>query len=256
MQMLAVAAIRKSMRIAIVSSPRSGNSWLRCILRDGLGLQELAVHNYLDAGCIPERCVFQLHWYREPNFQNFLSKHEFRVITIARHPLEILTSVLHFVRYEPETSRWLEGNCELPGSLAGLFPASDEFREYALSFGCENLLSVTYQWWHDHSAIRVRYEDLVAAIAFESRRIAEQLGVSPEGMLDAAAANSLDTFRALPNRHGWQGRPGLWKDLIPFANAAAIFARYRPIFETLGYSIEPTSLTREMADANWAGLLR
>lgn len=244
------------MRVAIISSPRSGNSWLRWLLRDGLALHEVAVHNYLDIGSIPERCVLQLHWYREPNFQDFLSKHQFQVVTVARHPLDVLVSVLHFVRYEPETAKWLGGNCELPQSLAGQSPASDEFLEYAVSFGSENLLSVTYQWWQDHTAIKVRYEDLVAAPAIEAARLFERLGASTERIPEAVSANSLDTFKALPNRHGWQGRPGLWQELIPFENAHAIFARHRAAFEKLGYAIEPTPLTREIAESNWARLLR
>lgn len=244
------------MRIAIVSSPRSGNTWLRWLLRDGLELHEVAVHNYLDSAIIPERCVFQLHWYREPNFQSFLSEHNFQVVTIARHPLDILLSVLHFVTYEPQTARWLGGNCELPQFLASRSPISDEFLDYAVSFGSENLLSVTYQWWHDPSAIRVRYEDLVAAPEIEVARLFESLGVSTERIPDEVSANSLDTFKALPNRHGWQGRPGLWRELIPFENARAIYARHQPIFEKLCYQIEPTPLTPEMAASNWEALLR
>lgn len=244
------------MRIAIVSSPRSGNTWLRHILRDSFALQEMAVHNYLDADCIPERCVFQLHWYREPNFQAFLSENQFQVVTVARHPLDILISVLHFVRHEPETSKWLGGNCELPKTLAGQSPASDDFLEYALGFGSENLLSVTYQWWHDCSTIKVRYEDFVAATALQTRKLAAKLGVSTEQIPSAVEVNSLDMFKALPNRHGWQGRPGLWRELIPFENAAAIFSRHAPIFEELGYTIEPTSLVHEIAERNWNSLLR
>jgi hypothetical protein len=244
------------MRIAIVSSPRSGNTWLRCVLRDAFHLQEVAVHNYLEAELVPERCVFQLHWYREPNFQDFLAKHRFQIITLARHPLDVLISVLHFVRYEPETARWLNGNCEIPSRLVGQSPASEEFLEYALSFGSENLLSVTYQWWHDHSAIKVRYEDFVAAAAPVADRLADQLKAPKDHLPEALAANSLEMFKALPNRHGWQGRPGLWRTLIPSDSAAAVYARHEHVFQTLGYTAEPTLLSRETAEANWAALVR
>jgi len=244
------------MRIAIVSSPRSGNTWLRSILRDSWGLQEVAVHNYLDAESIPEKCVLQVHWYREPNFQNFLARHGFQVITMARHPLDVLISVLHFVRYEPETAKWLGGNCELPQSLAGQSPTSDGFLEYALSFGCENLLCVTYQWWHDPSAITVRYEDLVATPTREAIRLSEQLGGPAERIPNALADNSLEVFKALPNRHGWQGKPGVWRDLIPFECAVQIFARHQHVFDKLGYTIDSTPLTQDTAAENWESMLR
>ena len=219
-------------------------------------MQQKAVHNYLDTPDLPERCVLQLHWYREPNFQDFLSKHQFHVISIARHPLDILISVLHFIRYEPETAKWLGGNCAIPENLAGRSPASQEFLEYAISFGGENLLSVTYQWWHDQSAIKIRYEDLVAAPADAMGIICERLQVSSARIPDTVASNSFERFKVLPNRHGWQGRPGLWRELIPFQSASKIFVRHQVIFEKLGYEVSPTLLTHETAETNWTGLLR
>lgn len=244
------------MRIAIVSSPRSGNTWLRYVLRDAFQLQEVAVHNYLEADLVPERCVFQLHWYREPNFQDFLAKHRFRIVTLARHPLDVLISVLHFVRHEPATARWLNGNCEIPSRLVGRSPASEEFLEYALSFGSENLLSITYQWWHDPSAIKVRYEDFVTATTSVADTLADQLNALKDRLPEALSANSLDMFKALPNRHGWQGRPGLWQTLIPSDSAAAIYARHEHVFRTLGYTVEPTLLSHETAETNWTALVR
>jgi hypothetical protein len=248
--------MRDHMRVAIVSTPRSGNTWIRWVLRDSLSLQELSVHNYLDVQEIPDRCVFQLHWYREPNFQSFLSAHGFQVITVARHPLDVLVSVLHFVRHEPETARWLGGNCELPENLASVSPASDQFLEYATSFGSENLLCVTYQWWHERGAIKARYEDFVAAPEVEAARLADALGGSADQIPGALASNSIDSFKALPNRHGWQGRPGLWRELIPYENASTIFEHHRSIFERLGYTIESTRLTHDEAESRWESLLR
>jgi sulfotransferase family protein len=256
LQRCGIVLIGGAVRVAIVSSPRSGNSWLSALLRDAMELRALAIHNYLDVETLPERCVLQLHWYREPNFQKFLSRHNFRTITIARHPLDVLISVLHFVRYEPETAKWLGGNCELSQSLAEGSPTSGAFLDYAVSFGSENLLSVTYQWWRDPGAIKVRYEDLVAAPEIEVAQIAERLYMSGARVIDAVLANSFATFKDRPNRHGWQGRPGLWQELIPHEDACAIFARHRTIFETLGYSLERTQLTRASAERNWASLLR
>ena len=244
------------MRIAIVSSPRSGNTWLRRIFVDGLGLNEIAVHNYLDVAKVPEQCVIQVHWYREPNFQNFLIQHNFVVITLARHPLDLLLSVLHFVKYEPETKRWLEGNCALPENLNISAPCSPCFIDYAMSFGCENLLSVSYQWWHDKSALRVRYEDLVSKTSAEVERVAGFLGVDAQPLQSALPMNSLPSFQALPNRHGWHGRPGSWRELIPTDIARKIFSRHSGVFQALGYDIEPSSLTHEEAEKRWLELAR
>ena len=229
--------------------------WLRWLLRDGLQIPEIAVHNFSEVNSLPDECVFQLHWYREPNFQHFLSENGFRTIVLSRHPLDILISVLHFIRYEPATARWLGGNCEIPTALAGKSPASDDFLDYALSFGAENLLSVTYQWWHENSAIRLRYEDLVADPERQVDALAERLAVARQPIIDAMHINTLETFQALPNRHGWQGRVGLWQKLIPSEHAVRIFDRHSLVFDKLGYTVEPMPLPRLEATKNWEALL-
>ncbi|MCZ8321932.1 MAG: sulfotransferase domain-containing protein [Novosphingobium sp.] len=244
------------MRIAIVSSPRSGNTWLRRILVNGLELEEIAVHNYLEVSRLPDQCVLQVHWYREPNFQRFLTDNGFKVITLARHPLDVLLSVLHFIKYEPQTARWLEGNCRLPEELRGCGPCSHLFREYALSFGCENLLSASYQWNHDDAALRVKYEDLVLDTAFELERISNFIGISAQPLKNALKVTALESFQALPNRHGWQGRPGLWRELIPYNIANEIYSRHITVFRALGYEVEPNSLTYDGAERRWLELAR
>jgi hypothetical protein len=243
------------LRIAIVSSPRSGNSWIRSTLAGALQAQEMAVHNYLDAPeDLPERCVLQIHWYREPNFQRWLQANKFKVVTIARHPLDVLISALRFICFEPETSRWLEGNTGLPGMLAASPPCSAEFLEYALSFEAENLLSITYQWWHDPAAIKIRYEDAVRDPAGLAGSLVAGWGADPDSVRPWLEASSLERMRTLPNRHGWQARPGLWKELIPPRDAACIFQRYRTLFHDLGYSVTPYFLTRKTALRNWCRL--
>jgi Sulfotransferase domain len=240
------------MRIAIISSPRSGNSWVRAVLSAAFEAEELAVHNYLDAyGKLPDKCILQLHWYREPNCQRFLEQNGFRILTLARHPLDILVSVLNFSRHEPETQRWLEGNVELPMDLAKCSPASASFLHYATSWGAENLLSVTYQWWHEPKAIRVRYETLVANPKESFRKIAVELGLDGRDFSIELSRFNLAYFQALKNRHGWQGQPGLWRRLILRSDARKIYLRHRRIFDELGYSIGFHWLRKASAERNW-----
>ncbi len=239
-------------RIAIIGSPRSGNRWARMVLARTLGLQEFAIHNWTDLPSeLPEECILGIHWYREPNFQSFLRKNEFRLVVLARHPLDVLLSVLHFIRFEPMTSRWLEGNCALASELIGSSPLSEAFNRYATSWGAENLLSVGYQWWHDPPILKVRYEDLVADPNDEFTAIASTFGGSTSGLEAILREISCESFRALPNRHGWQGRPGLWRRLIPTIKALKIYAYHRRVFKTLGYPPPLSLLTPAEAKRNW-----
>jgi hypothetical protein len=253
---LALTKSADQLRLAIVSTPRSGNYWVRSVLQDAFGLNEISVHNYMDIDVIPNRCSLQLHWYREPNFQRFLSENGFQIVVIARHPLDVLVSVLHFIQHEPLTARWLEGNAEIPLSLKGRPPTSDEFMEYALSWGAENLLSVTYEWWHDRGAVRIRYEDVVRSPYVEFAKLAQALGLAPDNIEQAVSKLSLAHFQTMPNRHGWQGQPGLYRSLITFPDALRIFLRHKRVFDTLGYSVRPSLLTKKVALRNWETLTR
>jgi hypothetical protein len=245
----------RPLRVAVVSSPRSGNSWIRSTLAGALGMSEFAVHNYLEVPSeLPERCFLQVHWYREPNFQAWLRARGFKTMTVARHPLDVLISVLHYVRYEPGTSRWLEGNADLPGSLMDSAPCSREFLEYGTSFGAENLLSISYQWWHEDQVIKVRYEDAVDNPPHVLGALVQGLGGDPSSVLPWLERLSLTKMRELPNRHGWQARPGLWRKLITPTDAVRIFGRHRQIFRKLGYSVRPYVLSRSAALRNWKEL--
>ncbi len=58
---------------------------------------------------------------------------------------------------------------------------------------------------------------------------------------------NLKKMHTLPNRHGWQGEPGLCKKLIPPKYAFKIRNKHRKIFNTMGYSLKPYVLSRQKA---------
>jgi hypothetical protein len=243
------------LRIAIVSSPRSGNTWVRMVLARALDLEEIAVHNWADLpSTLPENCILQIHWYREPNFQSFLRKNKFYLIVLARHPLDVLLSVLHYVRYEPMTHRWLEGNCAIPPELAGSSSVSAAFNQYATSWGAENLLSISYQWWHEPAALRIRYEELVRDPIGRFSAIAKAFDGKTEKLQPILQEISFEKFRATPNRHGWQGQPGLWGRLIPTFTALNIYLYHRRIFDALGYPLPLSLTTLAHAKRSWERL--
>ena len=69
----------REIRIAIVSTPRSGNMWLRRLLVVAYGLQETAAHTPADVDweAVPERCVLQMHWRRTPEALDLFARHGF-----------------------------------------------------------------------------------------------------------------------------------------------------------------------------------
>ena len=244
------------MRVAVVSTPRSGNMWLRRLLVAAYGLEERSAHTPSEVAWdeLPGRCVLQLHWRRTPQFLALLERHAFGVVVLARHPLDVLVSILHFAPHEPQTVRWLDGEAGDEAALDGADPVSEAFLRYATGPRAQALLAVTPEWWGVADA-RVRYEELVAEPARELERLADDLGAPllvPAA--DAAAAVSFaDLRREASNEHFWQGRPGLWRHLLP-ADVAHAVAAAQPAVAALGYEVDAGEVTPEEARARWAAL--
>src|ERR1700759_2986044 len=100
------------MRLAIVSTPRSGNMWLRRLLLRLTGGAELSADTpaAVDWERLPERSVLQLHWPPEDGFLALLAAHDVAPVAVARHPLDVLVSILQFAQHEGRTARWLNGS--------------------------------------------------------------------------------------------------------------------------------------------------
>jgi hypothetical protein len=217
------------------------------------GLEERSAHtpDELDWEALPERCALQLHWRRTPEFRKRLQRHGFSVAVLARHPLDVLLSILHFAPHEPETARWLDGEGGDESSLIGANPASPAFLAYATGPRAKALLSVTPEWWA-HADARTRYEDLVTDPAGQLRGMVEALGGEPTA--PPAAAVEAASFGRLrdeaTNMHFWQGRPGLWSELVPTRYALAI-ASAHPEMLRLGYSVGVDAST---ARARWSAI--
>jgi hypothetical protein len=255
-----MSAIEAPCRLAVVSTPRAGNTWLRHLLRSLFRFEhpdgELAVHLPGDVpwAALPERCVLQLHWHRVEPFVSLLREHRFRVVTLARHPIDVLISILRFAPYQPATARWLAGEGGDERAILGVSPRSSAFLDYATGPRARALLSVTREWWDAADCHRLRYEDLVGNTAAALRQLADAVGgVSPGRITEAIEANSMQRLR--DNGHGphiWKGHPGLWTFLLTAPEAERIAAAHAEVFRDLGYTCQPDhALSADLADENW-----
>ncbi len=244
-------------RIAVVSTPRSGNTWFRRLVATTYAIEEWEVHSpdEVDWARLSSRCILQLHWHRVEPFTSLLDRHQFRVVVLSRHPLDVLVSILHFAPHEPQTARWLEGEGGNEVPIFDVPPSSRAFLEYATGPRAAALLGVSHEWRQAIGCHCIRYEDLVRDPAAELRRLGEVLGrpAAPETIARAIAANSLENLRATSqNQHFWNGQPGLWKALIPAAEARRIARAHSTVFEGGGYQCDPDeNLDHGRADANW-----
>jgi SAM-dependent methyltransferase len=218
--------------------------WLRRLLADLCGASEASADT--PAGFawddLPDRCVLQLHWRPDARLVGLLDAHGFAPVVLARHPFDVLVSILQFAQHDGRTARWLNGEAgnELP--LVGADPCGQAFRAYALSARARALLSVTPTWWSTPELrARVLYEDLVADPEAELTRLAAELELEQRrSSAGAVEANRLERLRAATgNGHFWQGRPGLWRSLLLPDLVRTLANAHRDALDPFGYDASP-----------------
>src|SRR5262245_39375480 len=201
---------RPRLRVAIVATPRSGNTWLRSLLGSLYGLADVVCDRPEEVPWerLPERCVLQLHWSPDPELRERLRHHEFHPVTVARHPLDLLLSILHFSTTWPGTSRWFGGKSGSEEAICGVLPTSREFREYATGARAMALLAISRDWWQVAECFHLQYETLVADTALVLGQMTEMLELATPGAIGAAiAANTMEQLRPrVENTDYWRGR--------------------------------------------------
>lgn len=248
-----------NLRIAIISTPRSGNTWLRKLLASMYELPQIAAHTPIEVPwqSLPEKIILQLHWSSNCDFISLLAKHRFIPVAIARHPLDILISVLHFAAWESQTARWLDGEAGNEISIIGKSPLSSDFIDYATSQRAKSLLSITPSWWSRSDVMRIRYEDLVMDTSKQLFSFNEQFGLTTKAPIsDIVLSHSLEKLRkTATNKHFWQGKYGQWKQLLTAPVAKKIALTHQDVLEQLGYECDPDlSLTEDKAMVIWKSI--
>lgn len=230
------------MKIALVSTPRSGNTWLRLMVAGAYGLDQLAVHDpfSIDWPALPERSIVQVHWPLDERFAATVESAGFRIMTIARHPLDVLISILHFCGREPQTRQWLLGEAGDEDSIAYKAPTDPCFARYASGARAAALLRVSAQWWRRQPPVqKVRYEALLADPAPALKALEAEWGAPLHDVARVVAEHSLEKLVPTSgNCHYWQGRAGIWQQLIEPALARDIAAAHPDVFAALGYSAD------------------
>lgn len=229
------------MKLALVSTPRAGNTWLRYMLAGLYQLEQHAVHtpDAIDWAGLPPRCIVQLHWRHSPEFAELLAAQGFRVVTIARHPLDVLLSILQFSTNETQTTQWLAGAGGDELAIRGRSADSTEFLLYATGPRARALLSVTPDWWVQPGVLGVRYEDLVRDPLQGLQPVLEALGPVLTPLAQVLPTVSIDRLRQTSvNNHFWKGQPGHWRELLPMDTARLIQATQADLFRCLGYSVD------------------
>jgi len=251
----------EQLRIGVIASPRSGNTWLRGLLAATYGLEEVAALTPEDINWqnLPPRLVLQIHWHAVEPFLSLLREHGFRVVSPARHPLDLFISTLNYQQYVDETVRWSNQDGQGDRSLRGATPRSAAFLDFICSLMGENVLATSREWWQVPGTICVRYEDLVRDTLSTLRGIVEALDVEVRRPIEQVVSSyEIDRLRIeydVWHYHYWQGKPGHWKRLLPGCEAFRIAEFHAEAFRAMGYVCDPDpDLDATQADLNWFSL--
>jgi hypothetical protein len=206
---------------------------------------------------LPERCVFILHWHCEPALISQLRQQGCHIVVLARHPLDVLLSILRYCIFD--ATKWLEGEGGGEQKIRTVLPCSEAFLNYATGPRAAALLSISREWWPTPDTIKVRYEDMVRSTHGEVERLIDDIGEAPRRTLaEAVSATSLKELRkrhSPRHYHFWQGQPGLWKKLLPPHMAHSIAEVHQAVFAELEYPCDPDpDLDGEQANGHWMQL--
>jgi hypothetical protein len=254
-------APRQPLRLAMIGTPRSGNTWLRRVLATayefgGEAGWETSVHDPadLDWGAEPPRSIVQVHLSRTREYESLLASQGVRPVVPSRHPFDVLISILQYATHVHDTHRWLFGAGGDEVAIRGLDPNHPAFLEYARGPRAGALLDVSPAWSQAPGAIPVRYEDLVNNPLPTLEGLARMIGQQP--VVDWPTALEQNTKDELRKSHGfghiWKGRPGLWRSLLTAESVAALAEILHPLLPEP--AIADPDLTPEQALATWKSL--
>jgi len=237
------------MRVVISSAPKSGNRWLKCLLRQIYDLQALhgrekpptqpeAFHAWADTS-FPEGAIFHQHCRFSPALCDAIDAVPAFSASIVRDPYDVFLSYYYWVQ-EQARHRPDRGGQRPKDDLAGKALADPAVLSFlADHFGAN--LQRALGWLQSGRAVIVRYEGLKRDPLAELTVATNNLGPVPE----ATIARAIETCRAenmrqMGKQKQWQvsdAQLGATREGLQEAHLAIFRERYADQIQSLGYDV-------------------
>jgi len=228
-----------SLKIMILSTPKTGNTWLRWLLHYAydLPIVELPMEwSDTVASHLPKRFVTHQHLTPEPALVRWLQRNGVVVLTTVRHPGDTFLSLFHFLKWNREhldaAAEALLKDADHPGKQALRYVQFPFPQIYALSHA-----------WARLGAHVVRYEDLLADPLAQLRVVTARIAPVEEARIAMAA---------LLCKPEYLTRPGLVDPRHLRTHTARSWARQLPaeVVETMA-RLEPYKSACRMYSYDW-----
>jgi hypothetical protein len=233
-----------ALKIIIVSTPKTGNTWVKHLLAEvyGLALRELPLDSAkIDWSEGDGRWIGHQHYLPDANFLAKARSRGVIFVTTIRHPADVFVSLLHHVRRDGSRS---EKSNEAGYALGDTEFYGPRTLKYLQSGFCE-CLHLSIAWMRSGQTHEVRYEDLWNDPVKTLSALTDQIqSVSLSRVRAAICACELESLRRKhQSRQAFfrKGGSGGWQRGLPMSFQQAILtADMLPEqIATLGYTMRP-----------------
>ncbi len=231
------------LRILILATPKTGNVWLKNLLSLAYDLPQKELPAGLTAkelDALGDRWVVHQHLLATSATLQLLRSRGVVVVTLVRHPGDVLVSLKHFV---PHSSTTADYDHIADDMLRDGGDYAERTRGYVKQH-FPSLLSISLCWMRCGAHV-IRYEDLLSDPIGEMTRLSWAMNrpVEARRIPGAVFLSSFDRMKrrekARPH-HFRQGRSGGWQGALP-QSVVDIFRTQAPfpaLFSALGYSCD------------------
>ena len=240
------------MRIVIVSPPKSGNHWIKCLLsriydldwlrgKDKVGTQPEAFAEWVAQGAFPDGTIFHQHCRFSRKLCDVIEAVPAHIVTIVRDPYDVFVSLYSWMQDRAAHGVVRERARPRDGLFGKPLDHPDVLAYLADEFGA-NLMRAN-GWLHSGRAVVVRYENLHRDPVGELTQATNQIApVSRERIEAAIAACHADNMRqmaALPKLawHVRSAKVGESHERLSEPHLVVFRERHADLIRSLGYEV-------------------
>jgi hypothetical protein len=172
----------ESLRIVILSTPKTGNTWLRFLLHEAYRIPIFELPEEWASGSTKDllpRFVTHTHLFPSESLVRWLVENRVVVLTTIRHPADTFLSLFHYVKCHDTASDPSAAMLKQDGDC----PGKNALRHVKYSFPQSYAISLAWAKLGSHV---VRYEDLLVDPLSKLREITSKIVPLDEERLKAA----------------------------------------------------------------------
>ena len=242
-----------SVRIVVVSPPRSGNHWVECLLGTIYELQRMGgarkpdttkpkvVQAWAEAGGFPDESIFHLHCRFNSRLCDVLEALPAHIVTVVRDPYDAFVSRYYWTQQRAPADRAKAARRPRQRMVDRPLDDPEVLAFLAAPDGFGSHLTTANEWLHSGRAVPVRYEDLHDEPIEALTRVTAQIAAVDRSRLEAAiAACQAETMRQQSPTMAWNVRVatvGDSRQRLQEAHLAVFRERYADLIRSLGYEV-------------------